>query len=589
MRIIQRPTHNNPIYNSTIHPVLARCLLARGVDDKAISHNLDTLLPPTELSNIQAFCNLLIEAYNQKHTITVVGDYDLDGATATAVAVRALTAFGYPSVEFVIPDRFKLGYGLSPKLVDHTLLHFPETKLLLTVDNGISSIDGVHHAQKRGLQVAVTDHHLPGAKLPCADVIINPQLEGDSFPSKALAGVGVIFYCMAALREQLDAGGHFKKPGLKLPNLASLLDLVAIGTIADCVPLDYNNRVLVQAGLRRIRKGKACCGIAALIDKAGLSAHQLTSQDISFRIAPKINAAGRMDDMSVGVRCLLADNTQRAYKYANALCDFNTQRQLLQQDMLESALAALDCDPQKTHHGICVKQHDWHQGIIGILASRLKEYRYQPTVVFSHDDHVTLKGSCRSIPGIHMREILAGIAKEHPGILTKYGGHAMAAGLSLPLQAYETFKRAFHTAISTHPKTLFTPTLHIDGCLSPCELNIETAAALEHFGIWGQGFEEPVFRNTFTLHSKQTLKQSHLRMRLILAGHTHYTDALWFNTPNAVLHCQELIPGCQITAYYKLSISRFRMKESLTLHITHLELSSSSCLTANPHTETAHA
>ena len=589
MKIVYRKPNLDAISSWTgkteHHPVLTSVLSTRGENDPMGAGitglsplSLEHCCSPSGLANIKDFCRVVHQALLNNHSITVVGDYDADGATSTAVAVKGLRLMGAKtdSVHFFVPNRFTTGYGLSAAVVDQLLAAVPNTQVLITVDNGIASIEGVTYAQAKGLQVLVTDHHCPGDDLPSAEAIINPQLKNDEFPSKSLAGVGVIFYAMAALREYLHHENWFTGSRQK-PSLACLLDLVAFGTIADLVPLDYNNRILVQSGLKRMRAGRCSQGLLALFDCCKQDLKFLTCQSISYQVAPKLNAAGRLDDMSVGIRCLLADDWQTAYHYATLLTEYNSERRKIQGQMESQARSAITkVNPQQTKKALCLTHPEWHQGVIGILASRVKEEHYCPVIIFAEDeDSSCLKGSGRSIPGIHLREVLAEIDRLNPGLIIKFGGHAMAAGLSIQKSGLESFERLLIEQIEQFEEALFQPVLRVDCQLSAEQLNMTTALALESFGLWGQSFDEPIFTGMFICRQKDKLGGEHIKCRLSLIDYEQKeqsatVEALWFSPKKAI--SQQLKPGCKLTAYFKLGVNRFRNRSTLNLMIEHVEL-----------------
>ncbi|SFM30581.1 exonuclease RecJ [Ectothiorhodospira mobilis] len=499
--------------------VLTRVYAHRGITDPAqVDHGLGGLPPHTALSGIDAATALLETALWEAWSILVVGDFDADGATSTALALRALGAMGASRLDYLVPNRFDYGYGLTPEIVAVAADRAPD--LIITVDNGIASIEGVRAARDRGIRVLVTDHHLPGEHLPEADALVDPNLPGDPFPAKSLAGVGVIFYVLAALRARLRAGGWFRQRGLPEPVMGDLLDLVALGTVADVVPLERTNRILVEQGLRRIRAGRAVPGIRVLLEVAGRNPQRVVAADLGFAAGPRLNAAGRMDDMSLGIECLLTDDANRARELARALDDLNRERREVEQQMQAEALEGLEALLQggldrETWHGLCVHEPHWHQGVIGIVASRLKERLHRPVIAFAPGEEGTLKGSARSIPGLHMRDALAAIDAAHPGLITRFGGHAMAAGLSLPADRLETFRHRFddHVRRTLKPADL-EGLIQSDGPLAEHELNLETAEALRAAGPWGQGFPEPLFDGEFQVLERRLLAGRHLRLRL---------------------------------------------------------------------------
>lgn len=499
--------------------LLTRLYANRGVMDPAeLDHSLSRLAPFRALGGIDRATALLAQALAEGQRILVVGDFDADGATSTALALRALRAMGAAAVDYLVPNRFEYGYGLTPEIVEVAAGRGPD--LIMTVDNGISSLEGVTAARDRGMRVLVTDHHLPGSRLPEAEAIVNPNLADDPFPSKALAGVGVIFYVMAALRARLREQGWFQRRGIPEPNLGNLLDLVALGTVADVVPLDHNNRILVEQGLRRMRAGQAAPGILALLQVAGRNPSRAVATDLGFAAGPRLNAAGRMDDMGIGIECLLTDDPVRALTLAQALDDLNRDRREVEAQMQDQALDSLSRLLEggltgTVGHGLCLYEPTWHQGVIGIVASRIKDRVHRPVIAFADAGDGLLKGSARSIPGLHVRDALDAIATAHPGLVSKFGGHAMAAGLSLPAEHFETFRQVFDETVrrSVDPAAL-EGVVRSDGPLAPHELTLEAAEALRAGGPWGQGFPEPLFDGEFLVLERRWLKGRHLRLRL---------------------------------------------------------------------------
>lgn len=500
-----------------VSPLAARILAARGVNDPtALDLGLKALHPAAALSGLERAVAMLSSAVQQERRIIVVGDFDADGATSCALTLLALRAMGHQAASYLVPNRFSGGYGLSPAIAEHARAQGAE--LLLTVDNGVSSVDGVARARALGLQVIVTDHHLPPEQLPDADAIVNPNLPGDGFPSKNLAGVGVIFYVLAALRGALREAGWFG-PQRPQPAMADWLDLVALGTVADVVPLDRNNRVLVEQGLRRIRAGRARPGILALLEVAGRVPARVTAADLGFAVGPRLNAAGRLQDMAIGIECLLSDDAGEAAASAAELDALNRQRRSIEQDMEGEALAALerlekaqgDATPPAA---LCLFDPSWHQGVIGILASRLRERFHRPVVVFARAED-GLKGSARSIPGLHIRDLLERISAGNPGLIAKFGGHAAAAGLSLASADLERFQQALlrHAGESLDADML-NQDLLTDGPLAAGELCLDTAESLQALGPWGKGFPEPSFDGRFEILQRRVVGGRHLRLDL---------------------------------------------------------------------------
>ena len=514
---------------STLHPVLQRIYQARGITDEALlMYRLDHLLPFDQLMGIKQAVSRLIKAFQCQERIMIIGDFDADGATSTALMVTVLRALGATQVDYLVPNRFEYGYGLTPEIVQVAHKTW-QPDLLITVDNGISSCDGVDEANALGIDVIITDHHLPGDVLPNSIAVVDPNQKADPFPSKCLAGVGVAFYVLLALRSGLREQGWFDTH--HEPNMAEYLDLVALGTVADLVPLDYTNRILVQQGLARINAGKARPGINALLEISGRRMSRVVSSDLSYAIAPRLNAAGRLDDMSLGINCLLETDRVKAKQFAQQLDQLNRTRRDIEADMKTQALACLSELKKGLHHvpnGLCLFNKTWHQGVVGILASRLKETFHRPTIIFatSVGPH-ELKGSGRSIPGLHLRDLLDYIATKNPGLITKFGGHAMAAGLSLPSDHFESFKVAYLQALETY----LDPALLVNEILSdgplPCEdFTLQFARTLQSAGPWGQQFPKPLFDDEFHVLTQRLVGSKHLKLVLALpeTGQTDRCD-----------------------------------------------------------------
>lgn len=508
-----------------IHPLLARLWAARGISDPAHAQQTwAAMIPPPQLTHAEHAAVLLADAIAAGKRMLVVADYDCDGATACAVALRALRRMG-AIVDFLVPDRFETGYGLSPAVVELAVAH-PAGKpdLLVTVDNGIASIDGVEAARQAGMEVIITDHHLPGDTLPRALAIVNPNQPGCGFPSKHLAGVGVIFYLMLALRAELRRRNAFDG---EAPRLDDLADLVALGTVADVVRLDANNRLLVTQGLQRMRNGRMQAGIRALFEVASRQPRNATAFDLGFALGPRINAAGRLADMSLGVHCLMTDDPQQALAFAHQLDAINQERRSIELVMREEALNVLTQDPPTRAASVCVYHPDWHQGVVGLVASRLKETYWRPALAFARCEDGTLRGSGRSVPDVHLRDVLDLVSKRHPGIILKFGGHAMAAGLTLAESAYPRFVDGFDAAVRELSGTdRFDPIIETDGSLESDFATIEVAELLQQ-QVWGAGFPAPVFRDSFKVLHQRLLKDKHLK--LFLQRGTQRFDAIWFN------------------------------------------------------------
>ena len=522
MKIVEREVParaRDALVAAGVHPVLARLLAARGVGDAAeLDDDLGRLLPPAGLLGADRAARRLADAIERGERVLVVADYDCDGATACAVAVRGLRAMG-ASVDFLVPNRFEHGYGLTPAIVDLACAHprLPDPRLIVTVDNGIASLEGVARANALGIDVLVTDHHLPGERLPAAAVIVDPSQPGCGFASKHLAGVGVMFYVLLALRAELRARGRFAQA--REPALQGLLDLVALGTVADLVRLDRNNRLLVAAGLRRIRAGRACEGVGALLAVAGRDARLASCADLGFAVGPRINAAGRLQDIALGIECLLTDDPGRATALATRLDAINRERREIEGEMREQALADVGA-PAPGQRALVVWRDGWHEGVVGLIASRLKDRHHRPTVAFapSAADAGVLRGSGRSIAGVHLRDTLDLVSKRHPDMIERFGGHAMAAGLTLRAHALEAFAIAFEQAVAeSADAACFAPALHADGALEAHELELSLVDALER-GVWGQGFPAPVFCDEVEVLSQRLVKDRHTRLSLRVRG-----------------------------------------------------------------------
>nr|WP_288497576.1 single-stranded-DNA-specific exonuclease RecJ [uncultured Pseudomonas sp.] len=567
MRIESRPLPDSLPDLGNLPPLLTRLYAARGVRSAVeLEKGLARLIPFSQLKGIDAAVELLVEGLRQRQRMLIVGDFDADGATASTVGLLGLRMLGAAHVDYLVPNRFEYGYGLTPEIVAVALSRGPE--LLITVDNGISSIEGVAAAKSAGLKVLVTDHHLPGHELPAADAIVNPNQPGCNFPSKSLAGVGVIFYVLLALRARLRELGWFtvERPE---PNLGELLDLVALGSVADVVPLDANNRILVHQGLARIRAGRARPGLRALLEVAGKQHARITSTDLGFILGPRLNAAGRLDDMSLGIECLLCEDEALARDMAVQLDQLNQDRKAIEQGMQREALAQLkDLPVENLPFGLCLFEADWHQGVIGILASRLKERYHRPTIAFADAGEGMLKGSARSVPGFHIRDALDAVASRHPGLISKFGGHAMAAGLSLPAEHFETFARAFDDEVRRQLcEDDLTGRLLSDGVLSVDEFNLPLARELRNAGPWGQHFPEPLFHGAFQLVQQRIVGERHLKVVLKSECGSVQLDGIAFGVdrevwPNPTVRWVELA--------YKLDVNEFRGQESVQLLISHL-------------------
>ena len=566
--ILRRDEPGISIPGADLPAVLERLYVARGVRSaEDLNVSLAGLLPFRELKGIAGAVDLLLAALDHQHRVLVVGDFDADGATASTVAVLGLRAFGLQHIDYLVPNRFEYGYGLTPEIVAVAQQRDPQ--LLITVDNGISSIEGVRAARELGIEVLVTDHHLPGAELPAASAIVNPNQPGCEFSSKYLAGVGVMFYLLAALRARLREQHYFAHQQQSEPDLAALLDLVALGTVADVVPLDRNNRILVEQGLRRIRAGHCRPGITALLRAGGRDPDRAVATDLGFAVGPRLNAAGRLADMAAGIECLLENDPDQCRQMAWELDALNRERREIEAQMQDDALATLETltfTDTELPFGLCLYESHWHPGVVGILAARIRERVHRPVIAFAPDGETLLKGSGRSIPGLHLRDALDAIAARNPDLLSKFGGHAMAAGLSLRKRDLEAFGQAFDAQLREmlNGREL-DGTILSDGELSESDLSLELARVLRRAGPWGQGFPEPVFDGEFELLERRILKDRHLKLRL-RAG-TVVLDAIAFNT------LDEDWPAKveRIHVAYRLDVNDYRDRETLQLIVQHLE------------------
>lgn len=570
IEIKRRPEADISGFSDAIPARLKRIYASRGIThDGELERGAKGLLSYNQLHGMAQAVDLLEQALRNNQRIIVVGDFDADGATSSALSVLAFKMLGCQNVDYLVPNRFDDGYGLSPEVVDQALAKGVE--VIMTVDNGVSSLSGVAYAKEKGLTVVVTDHHLPGDILPNADAIVNPNLNECGFPSKALCGVGVAFYLMLALRAQLRATDWFTQQNIPVPNLAELLDLVALGTVADVVALDGNNRILVHQGLQRIRAGRCRPGIQALIEVANRDPQKIVTSDLGFALGPRINAAGRLDDMAFGVELLLCDNIQSARRMATELDGLNQTRKEIEQGMKEEALAIcerLKFSANDMPYGLVLFQKDWHQGVIGILASRIKEKFHRPVICFADAGNEQIKGSCRSIPGLHMRDVLDLIDTQNPGMIAKFGGHAMAAGLTIDTKQLDAFSRAFDQAVRNElGEDELKGVLLTDGELEANEFNLDTAEMLRAGGPWGQQFPEPTFDGTFRLLHQKLVGGKHLKMMVEPLHGGSVIDAIAFNVdlkrwPDASVQQVELV--------YRLDINEFRGNRSVQLMIEHL-------------------
>jgi single-stranded-DNA-specific exonuclease len=559
-RIVTRPvsprTHDQ-LVREGLHPVLARVCAARGIHHRdELDDKLAGLIPPSMLMNAESAGAQLADAIAAGKRMLIVADYDCDGATACAVGVRALSAFG-ANVGYLVPNRFEHGYGLTPEIVAIAARSKPD--LLITVDNGIASVAGVDAARQAGIEVLITDHHLPGAELPRAAVIVNPNQPGCAFPSKSLAGVGVMFYVMLALRAELRRRGAFS--GKEEPVLADLLDLVALGTVADVVPLDFNNRVLVTQGLKRIRCGRMQEGVRALFAVSGRDPLRAATFDLGFLLGPRLNAAGRLTDMSLGIECLTTDDRGRALEIARRLDDLNRERRAIEAEMQAQAQDLMANLSVGDSCSISLYDPSWHQGVVGILAGRVKDRYFRPTFAFAPSGPAEIRGSGRSVPGLHLRDALDLLAKREPGLLLRFGGHASAAGLTLRAADFERFARGFEGVA----RELLSPaqlarSIETDGSLEPAYLDLGLARLLDH-QVWGQGFPQPLFCDDFEVQGQRVVGDKHLKLKLARAGRT--LEGMRFNALDP-------LPS-QVRAAYRLSVEEFRGAQNLQLVIEHWE------------------
>ncbi|APU72990.1 single-stranded-DNA-specific exonuclease RecJ [Vibrio parahaemolyticus] len=576
IEIQRRPEPDLSLLPDSIPPILKRIYINRGITDIAqLETSARGLHSYQKLGGIEQSVELLFQAIQEQKRIIVVGDFDADGATSSALSVLALRMLGSNNVDYLVPNRFEDGYGLSPEVVDQALELGAE--MIMTVDNGVSSIEGVRYAKENGITVLVTDHHLPGQVLPEVDAMVNPNLDSCAFPSKALAGVGVAFYLMMALCVHMRKHNWFAQQGMQEPKLMELIDLVALGTVADVVPLDENNRILVHQGLQRIRAGKARPGIQALIEVAKRDARRLVASDFGFALGPRINAAGRLDDMSFGVELLMCNNIHAARRMASELDGLNQTRKEIEEGMKQEAMAFCERlqfgENSELPYGLSLFQRDWHQGVIGILASRIKEKFHRPVIAFADGGEGTIKGSCRSIPGLHMRDALDFIDTQNPGLIIKFGGHAMAAGLTIKEQDFERFSRLFDEVVKKElDEAALKGVILTDGELKPEEFSMHIAEQLRAGGPFGQAFPEPIFDGEFKVLHQKLVGEKHLKLMLepLYKGHPTNVmiDGIAFNVdlrrwPDASVKTVRLA--------YKLDVNEFRGNQSLQLMIDHIE------------------
>ncbi|HDU7917442.1 TPA: single-stranded-DNA-specific exonuclease RecJ [Serratia marcescens] len=566
----RRPAADDTHLPASLPPLLRRLYALRGVQaEQELERSVKGMLPWQQLDGIDDAVSLLQQALADGRRIMVVGDFDADGATSTALTVLALRSMGGAAVDYLVPNRFEDGYGLSPEVVEQAAARGAE--LIVTVDNGISSHAGVDVAHAKGMQVLVTDHHLPGETLPAAEAIVNPNLRGCAFPSKSLAGVGVAFYLMLALRARLRDSGWFEQRALAMPNLAELLDLVALGTVADVVPLDANNRILVYQGLNRIRAGKCRPGIRALLEVANRDARQLAANDLGFALGPRLNAAGRLDDMSIGVALLLSDDIAQARMLANDLDALNQTRREIEQGMQVEALQLcdqLERTSTELPYGLAMYHPEWHQGVVGILASRIKERFHRPVIAFAPAGDGILKGSGRSVPGLHMRDALERLDMLNPGLMMKFGGHAMAAGLSLEEAKFDEFRQRFGELMGEWlDPAMLEGVIWSDGELAMQELSLTTAELLREGGPWGQAFPEPTFDGKFRILQQRLVGEKHLKLMVEPLGGGPLLDGIAFNVDTTLWPDSSVR---EVELAYKLDVNEFRGNRNVQLLIQHL-------------------
>lgn len=569
-KIVRRPKVDDSHLPDTLSPLLKQIYASRGSSAEDCELTLARLLRPDTMKGLAEGAAIIADAIETQRSILIMGDFDADGATSTSVCMLALTMMGATKVDYLIPNRFDYGYGLSPEIV--AVAHSKGAELLITVDNGISSIEGVAAAKALGMQVVITDHHLPGKIVPDADAIVNPNQVDCNFASKSIAGVGVAFYLMSALRAELSKRNWYQEQGLAVPNLGQLLDIVALGTVADVVALDCNNRILVQAGLQRVRAGRCRAGITALLEVAKRNPARIVASDFGFAVGPRLNAAGRLDEMALGVETLLCDDMMSARRMAAELDGLNAERRDLEADMQQEALkslASVELNEEALPWGIALFQEDWHQGVIGILASRIKDRYHRPVIAFADAGEGEIKGSARSIKGLHMRDLLELINSRHPGMILKFGGHAMAAGLSLKAKDFAAFEQAYDQGVRELLKPeLLTGELVTDGELTPDEMKLEMAWELRNAGPWGQEFPEPLFDGYFKVIQQRIVGEKHLKLVLETECGQTMLDAIAFNVdlttwPDATIKHARVV--------YKLDVNEFRGNQTLQLMVDQIE------------------
>ncbi len=569
--IVPRPQSDKKTQLQGLDPILLNIFSSRDIiDPQQLERTLSHLPTPWLLSGMDNMVELLINALDQQLKLCIVADFDADGASSCVVAMKGLNLLGFKHVSYIVPNRFEYGYGLTPEIVE--LVKQQKADIIITVDNGISSIEGVKVAREYGMKVLVTDHHLPPEQLPEADAIVNPNIVEDKFPSKNIAGVGVMFYVLMALRSRLREQKWFKQNNLPEPNLAQLLDFVALGTVADVVVLDHVNRILVHQGLLRIRSGHAHKGIKAMVVQAGKNIDSLCTSDIAFALAPRLNAAGRLDDMSLGIQCLLTDDEGLAKDMAIQLDELNNERKEIEAQMKTEAMKLLNdmqmLDENHLPAGVCLFEKYWHQGVIGILASRIKERLHRPVVAFASADNGEIKGSARSIPGVHIRDVLSEVASTHPQILTKFGGHAMAAGMTIKMHDFPVFALAFDEVVARHlDKVDLEQKIYSDGQLDEVHMKLDFVKQLNDAGTWGQGFPEPVFDGVFDVIQCRVVGQQHLKFVLRLPMSELLIDAICFFVDKA----ENWLGTRSIKAAYKLDINEYRGNQSLQLMLQYIE------------------
>ncbi|MBB1316035.1 single-stranded-DNA-specific exonuclease RecJ [Shewanella sp. SR43-4] len=569
-RIVRRPQVDDSHLPASLSPLLKQLYARRGVTEDNCDLLLSKLLRPETMKGLAEAAIVIADAIAAQRSILIVGDFDADGATSTSVCMLALKMMGAQHIDYLIPNRFDYGYGLSPEIV--AVAYSKNADVLITVDNGISSIEGVAAAKLLGMTVVVTDHHLPGNTLPNADVIVNPNQPGCQFASKSIAGVGVAFYLMSALRAELRQRNWYQLQHIVEPNLGSLLDIVALGTVADVVSLDTNNRILVNAGLQRVRSGRCRVGITTLLEVAKRSPEKMVAADFGFAVGPRLNAAGRLDEMALGVEILLCEDIMLARRMAAELDGLNQERRELETGMQQEALKSLSKVSLNEDHlpwGIAIFQDDWHQGVIGILASRIKDRYHRPVIAFADAGDGTIKGSARSIKGLHMRDVLERINSLYPGMITKFGGHAMAAGLSLKADVFELFTQAFDDAVrEVLDYEQLTGELLSDGELPSDLMTLDMAFLLRNAGPWGQSFEEPLFDGMFNVVQQRIVGEKHLKLLLETQCGSTMLDAIAFNVDLAIWP-DATIKHARVV--YKLDVNEFRGNQTVQLMVDYIE------------------